>query len=64
MWLGLNPDGSYPPIQVINCMLTILDKLPITEDVLSNCQVAHVLTQYATSKGGQLDEAGRVAMHE
>lgn len=64
MWLGLNPDGSFPPIQVINCMLTILDKLPITEDVLSNCQVAHVLTQYATSKGGSLDENGRIASQE
>jgi hypothetical protein len=35
---------------MIECILNVLDKLPITEDVLSECQVARTLAIYATTK--------------
>ena len=47
MWISLNPDGSFPPIQLIDCVISILDSLPINQDHLESCQVARALTTYA-----------------
>lgn len=29
MWLARNPDGSFPPVQVVECVLSVLNQLPI-----------------------------------
>ena len=47
MWISQNPDNSYPPVQIIESVLKILDNLPITKDHLEACQVARAVTQYA-----------------
>lgn len=49
MWLFQNPDHSFPPIQVVDCMIDVLDNLPITQEHLESCQVARAVTQYASS---------------
>ena len=45
-WLGLNPDGSLPPIQVIEQVLDVLDSLPIEIDHLQSSNIAKVLQRY------------------
>jgi len=50
MWLERNPDGSYPPVQVVECVLSVLDRLPIDQDHLESCNIAHMVTQYAASE--------------
>ena len=47
MWLARNPDGTYPPIQVVECVLSVLDHLPIGQEHLESCNIAHMVTQYA-----------------
>lgn len=37
MWISQNPDGSHPPVQIIECVLIILDCLPITQEHLETC---------------------------
>ena len=37
MWISQNPDGSYPPIQIVECVLGVLDNLPITQEHLESC---------------------------
>ena len=34
MWLNQNPDGSLPPLQIIEAVISVLDSLPITQEVL------------------------------
>ena len=29
MWISQNPDGSFPPVQIVECVLDVLDRLPI-----------------------------------
>ena len=53
MWISQNPDSSYPPIQIIECVLRILDNMPITQEHLESSQVARAVTQYAA--GGDLE---------
>ena len=53
MWISQNPDSSYPPIQIIECVLKILDSMPITQEHLESSQVARAVTQYAA--GGDLE---------
>jgi hypothetical protein len=42
-WLSLNPDGSFPPVQVVEYVLHILAQLPIYIDHLEECEIAHAL---------------------
>lgn len=35
----------------MECVLQVLDKLPITQDHLESCQVARAVTQFAASNG-------------
>lgn len=55
MWLERNPDDSYPPVQVVECVLSVLDRLPIDQEDLESCNIAHMVTQYAASEtsGGE-----------
>lgn len=47
MWLERNPDDSYPPVQVVECVLDVLDRLPIVQEHLESCNIAHMVTLYA-----------------
>ena len=53
MWISQNPDSSYPPIQIIECILKVLDNMPINQEHLESSQVARAVTQYAA--GGDLE---------
>ena len=48
MWICQNSDHSFPPLQVVECVLDVLDSLPITQEILESCQVARAVTQYAS----------------
>ena len=37
MWIGQNPNNTYPPLQVVECILFVLDNLPITQEHLESC---------------------------
>jgi hypothetical protein len=53
MWICQNSDHSYPPLQVVECILDVLDSLPINQETLESCQVARAVTQYASvTQGG------------
>ena len=49
-WLIQNPDGSYPPYQVVDSVMDILDRLPIMIEHLQDCNVAKVLQLYAAGR--------------
>ena len=49
-WLMQNPDGSYPPFQVVELVFDVLEKLPITIDHLQEREVARVIQQYACDR--------------
>ena len=55
MWISQNPDGSYPPIQIVECVLGVLNNLPITQEHLESCQVARAVTQYVA--GGEIQQS-------
>ena len=46
-WLSPNPDQTFPPQQVVEVALDILDALPIELEHLQNCNIAKVLRLYA-----------------
>ena len=50
MWLNQNPDGSLPPLQIIEAVISVLDSLPITQEVLGSCDIARSLANHATSQ--------------
>jgi len=56
MWLMKNPDNTYPPVEVVECVLSILDSLPITQQHLESCQVARAVTLYASTLQGGVNE--------
>ena len=60
MWLERNPDDSYPPVQVVECVLSVLDRLPINQDDLESCNIAHMVTQYAASESSGGGEDGEI----
>ena len=49
-WLMQNPDGTYPPYQVVEQVFEVLENLPIEIDHLQNCSIAKVLQLYACDK--------------
>jgi hypothetical protein len=49
-WLQPNPDGSYPPLQVVEFVLDILKQLPIELEHLQECEIARALQIYACNK--------------
>lgn len=49
-WLTVNPDGSYPPIQVVELVLEVLKNLPIDLEHLQECDIARALQIYACDK--------------
>ena len=50
MWLDKNPDNNYPPIQVVECVLDVLNRLTINQEHLESCNIAHMVTLYAASE--------------
>jgi hypothetical protein len=49
MWIIQNPDNSFPPIQIVECVIGVLDLLPISQEQLESCQVARAVTYFAAS---------------
>ena len=47
-WLHPNPDDSLPPIQVVECILGILNELPITKDHIESCQITREVARFAS----------------
>ena len=37
MWIIQNPDNSFPPIQIVECVIKVLDQLPISQEQLESC---------------------------
>ena len=56
MWIAPNPDGSCPPIQIVECVLVVLDRLPITQEHLESCNIANMVTQYAAGHSDSNDD--------
>lgn len=51
-WLKPNPDGSFPPQQVVEQVFDVLDTLPIELEHLQNSNIAKVLNYYAGGRSG------------
>lgn len=49
-WLMPNPDESFPPYQVIECAMDVLERLPVQIEHLQDCNVAKVLQLYASGR--------------
>lgn len=47
-WLHPNPDDSMPPIQVVECILGILNELPITKEHIESCQITREVARFAS----------------
>lgn len=49
-WLWMNPDGTYPPVQVVEFVLEVLKQLPIEMEHLQECEIARALQIYACDR--------------
>lgn len=49
-WLLMNPDHTYPPLQVVEFVLQVLESLPIELEHLQECDIARALQPYACDK--------------
>ncbi|CDW75299.1 cg9915-pa [Stylonychia lemnae] len=58
-WISENPDGSYPLVQVIELVYTILENLPIESQHLEQSKIAKVLSLYAKNLCGYPHLANR-----
>ena len=49
-WIERNPDDSQPPLQVVESVLIVLDKLPVSQEALSDSNIGRLLaSEYAQS---------------
>lgn len=62
-WLLLNPDSSYPPVQVVEFVLELLDRLPITIEHIEECEVARALQVYSCDKAKMGQAVSQQATH-
>ena len=62
-WLSPNPDGSFPPQQVVETALDVLDALPIEIEHLQNSNIAKVLQYYAGGRAVQDAKITQRATH-
>ena len=49
-WIDQNPDGSFPLPQVVESVFQILDRFPITSEILEHTNIAKVVSLYAHGK--------------
>lgn len=51
-WITINPDSTYPLVQVIELVFDILENLPIDSHHLEHSNIAKILSLYAKNLCG------------